>query len=89
MKIISVVLLSSLLSASVEAQDTLMIDNLRAVEVHSCNFWIAGSGGNGFVCANMPPTSLVAEARSFAAEIRSLREVIADLEKRIEVLEKK
>ncbi|MEY4615350.1 MAG: hypothetical protein RJB66_310 [Pseudomonadota bacterium] len=89
MKFIFVLLFSSLLASNINAENFNMTDNLRAVSIQACSMWISGSPGNGYVCANIPSASLVAEARSFAFEIRRLQDVITSLEKRIEVLEKK
>jgi len=64
-------------------------DELKGYRIQNCNDWVPSQSGSGFVCASQPIDLNVAEAHTFAAEIRKLQTVIEHLEKRIQQLENK
>lgn len=64
-------------------------DELKGYQIQNCNYWVPSQSGRGFVCASQPIDLNVAEAHTFAAEIRRLQTLVEHLEKRIQQLENK
>lgn len=79
MKISSLLCLATLISMSLNG----MAADLRAYNIKNCEFWNTASDGHGFNCTSWPSTIKVAEAESFAKEIRALEKKIAELEQKL------